>query len=350
MHTMWQDVRYSLRMLGKYPGFTAIAVLTLAMGIGANTAIFSILNAVLLQPLPYPELQRLMAIWGTDSVAGETHRAFSYPDADLRNQSHTLEAVAAFDDGTFTLTGSGEPYHVHVGIVSANLLWVLPVAPELGSGYAATDDKSGTRVVLLSHAIWKTRFGGAPGILGQSILLDGQKYSVAGIMPASFQFPLNSSPADMWTTMAVVAVSSDGNPPITTERGAHFLGAIVCGIFAAAGLILAVVGLYDVMFYTVAQRTHEMGVHVAIGARKQDILKLVLAQGVGLTLAGIVIRVLGSLALTRFIHSQLFGVAPTDPRTFVDVVIVLLGVTAAACYFPERQATHVDPMVALRYE
>ena len=227
MDTLWLDIKYGIRMLGKKPGFTAIAVLTLALGIGANTAIFSILNAVLLRPLPFPEPHRLVTLWGTDVRNGELHRPLSYPDfVDFRAQNHSLEGVAAYDDGTFTLTGRGEATQLHGGIVSANLLSVLRVAPEVGGGFGPADDQPGTRVVLLSHALWKAKYGGDPSIVGRSITLHERPYTVLGVMPATFQFPLNSLPFDLWTTMAVEMNASDGEKPITSERGAHFLMAI----------------------------------------------------------------------------------------------------------------------------
>jgi len=227
MEIFSQDIKYGFRMLSKKPGFTAIAVLTLALGIGANTTIFSILNAVLLQPLPFPEPARLVAVWGTDARNGEFHRPLSYPDfADYRAQNRSLEGVAAYNDGAFTLTGRGEPLQVHGVSASANLLAVLHVAPELGSGFSSTDDQPGARVVLLGHALWTARYGGDPSIVGQTITLDERPYTVMGVMPPGFQFPLDTAPIDLWTTMAPQMISSDGDKPITSERGAHFLGAI----------------------------------------------------------------------------------------------------------------------------
>ena len=224
METLWQDIRYGLRMLGKNPGFTVIAIVTLALGIGANTSIFSILDAVLLKPLSFPEPQRIVAIWGTDSKNGETHRPISYPDfADYRNQNRTLESLAAYTDATFTLTRNGEPLRLHGGIVSASLLSVLRVTPEIGPGFMAADDQPGTRVVLLSHSLWTSRFGGDPAVVGRSIVLQARPYKVVGVMPASFQFPLDGEAVDIWTTMAVEMVSDDGDKPITAERGAHYL-------------------------------------------------------------------------------------------------------------------------------
>jgi putative ABC transport system permease protein len=227
MHALWQDVRYGLRMLAKSPGFTAIAVITLAVGIGANAAIFSVVDAVLLKPLPFSEPNRLVAVSGRDLRNGEKGRALSYPDfADLRAQTRTLDSVAAYDQDTFTLTGNGEPQQIQAGVISADLLTVLRATPMIGRSFVSGDDQQGTRVVLLSHAMWKSRFGGDPNIQGKPIQLNGQMYTIAGVMPPQFQFPLNAEPMDLWTTMAVEMVDPGGDKPITDERGAHFLTAI----------------------------------------------------------------------------------------------------------------------------
>ncbi|MGA2419949.1 MAG: ABC transporter permease, partial [Candidatus Acidiferrum sp.] len=228
MQAIWQDVRYGLRMLAKAPGFAAVAIFTLALGIGATTAIFSVVHAVLLQPLPFPEPDRLVAAIGTDARNNERGRPLSYPDfADLRKQSRTLESLAAYDAVDFTLTGGGEPLHVHCEAVSASLFDVLHVTPVLGRAFSATEDQAGTHVVILSHGLWKDRFAADPNIAGKSVRLDGELYNVVGVMPADFQFPLASEPRALWTTMAGMLTAAPGDDkPIAEQRGAHFLGAI----------------------------------------------------------------------------------------------------------------------------
>jgi putative ABC transport system permease protein len=216
----WQDIRYGLRMLAKSPGFSAVVILTLALGIGANTAIFSVVSAVLLQPLPFSQAARLVAVQGVDLRSGETGRPLSYPDfTDLRTQSQSVEGMAAYDTSTSTLTGQGEPLHVDVGVVSASLLGVLRAMPMLGREFAAAEDKPGTHVVLLSHRLWKARFGGDPKVIEKQLVLDGKSYVIAGVMPPEFQFPLDSQPMDLWMTMAV-----EGE--YQAERGSHYLSAI----------------------------------------------------------------------------------------------------------------------------
>lgn len=220
MLMLWQDIRYALRMLAKSPGFTGVVILTLALGIGANTAIFSVVSAVLLQPLPFSQPDRLVALRGIDVRTGETGRPLSYPDFfDLRAQSQSLESAAAYDSSTSTLTGTGDPLHVEVGVFSASMLGVLRAKPMMGRDFVATEDKPGSHVALLSHRLWVTRFASDPAITSKQILLDGKSYAVAGVMPAEFQFPLDSRPMDLWMT---IAVESDN----LAERGSHYLSAI----------------------------------------------------------------------------------------------------------------------------
>ena len=227
MHTLWQDLRQGLRAMAKSPGFTFVAMLTLAVGIGANTAIFSVVNAVLLRALPYPDSQRLVALWGVNDRTGDSRRALSYPDfEDFRAQSRTLESAAVYNDDTATLTGIGEPLHLHNGVVSAALFHVLGVSPQLGRRFLPEEDNPGTRVTILSDRLWRERFGADPAILGRALTLNGHSYTVVGVLPPAFQFPLESDPEDLWTTMAVYRVSEDSDKPMTEQRGAHWLQGI----------------------------------------------------------------------------------------------------------------------------
>jgi putative ABC transport system permease protein len=221
MLMFWQDIRYGLRVLAKSPGFTCVVVLTLALGIGANTAIFSVVSAVLLQPLPFPQPERLVGVHRVDLRTGEKVWSQSYPDfADLRAQSKSLEAAAAYDESSTTMTGMGDPLHLAMGIFSADMFKVLQVRPILGREFTAEEDKPGTHVALLSYHLWKTRFGGDLKITNKQIVLDSTPYVVAGVMPAEFQFPVDSQPMDLWATMAVEGADSQ------EARGSHFLGVV----------------------------------------------------------------------------------------------------------------------------
>ena len=228
MNSLWQDIRYALRVLAKQPGFTLIVVLTLALGIGANTAIFSVVNAVILEPLPFPESKQLVEVKGVDIRAGEIQRPLSYLDfVDYRAQNRSLESVAAYDKNTFTLTGNGEPLHIEAGVVSADFFHVLRASPMLGRPFGADDEKPGTRVAILSHQLWQSRFGANPAIVGSSITLDTKAYAVVGVMGSDFQFPLSAKPLDLYTTVAVQMVASNpSDEPITAQRGAHYISAV----------------------------------------------------------------------------------------------------------------------------
>jgi predicted permease len=227
MNSLWQDIRYAFRVLAKQPGFAAVVVLTLALGIGANTAIFSIVNAVILEPLPFSESQRLVAIQGTDAHLGDMHRTLSYPDfGDFRAQNRTIESTGIYDRSTSTLTGSGEPLHIDASVVSANIFDILRAQPLLGRTFIASEDQPGTRVAILSHHLWASHFGANPDIVGRTITLDSKAYTVVGVMPANFQFLLTAQAPELWTTVGVEMVGNGTDPPITSERGAHFLSVI----------------------------------------------------------------------------------------------------------------------------
>jgi len=227
MLNLLQDVRFGLRMLAKKPGFTAIAILTLALGIGANTAIFSVVNTVLLKPLPFPEPERLVSITGIDIRTNEIGRALSYPDfRDMHEQNRTLQGAGAYSDATFTLTGAGEPRHLRGYAITADLFATLGVKPELGRMFAASEDAPGVHVVMLSHGLWNGAFASDPNIVGRAIQINGEPNIVAGVMPASFQFPVGGDAQDIWTTMAVYMNSTGGDKSMAESRGAHFLASI----------------------------------------------------------------------------------------------------------------------------
>src|SRR5918997_67329 len=199
MRTLLQDVRYALRTLSKSPGFAVVSVLALALGIGANTAIFSVVKAVLLSPLPYPEPGRF--VW-----VRETHREIPDEPAsapnynDWRTQAKSFEGLAAYADTALTLTGEGvEPERVPGALVSGNFFEVLGAAPALGRGFTAEEEVSGKhRVVVLSHGLWQRRFGARPEALGQTLIIGGNPYTVVGVAPPGFKTPVMEKPAQLW--------------------------------------------------------------------------------------------------------------------------------------------------------
>jgi predicted permease len=198
------DVRYALRQLRRNPGFTAVAVLTLGLGIGANTAIFSVVNAILIRPLPYRSPDQLVHIWETDLKSQTSQVPPSYPDfRDWRAQNHVFEAMAAYNWATFTLTGSKEPMHVSGLITSANLFSLLGAKPALGRLFLPEEEQPGQRVVILSHHVWRQQFNSDPGVLGRTVQLNRMGFVVVGVMPAGFQFPIQAEPMDLWVARGI---------------------------------------------------------------------------------------------------------------------------------------------------
>ena len=227
MGAVIQDFKYALRMLRKAPAFTAIAVITLALGIGANTAIFSMVNSVLLKPLPYPEPDRLVSVSGLNTRLGEKGRALSFPDIeDLQKQNTVFEHVSAYTGGSATVTGAGEPLHVAAAVVSAETFSTLKVMPVLGRTFAAGEDRPGNYVVILSNEFWKKQFSAEPSVIGRAIALDGRSYTIIGVMPTGFAFPLDDEPPQIWTTLSAIATSENGDKALPEQRGAHFLECI----------------------------------------------------------------------------------------------------------------------------
>src|SRR5499426_3463446 len=224
LETLWQDLRFGARMLLKQPGFTLIAMLTLALGVGANTAIFSVVNAVLLRPLPFREAGQLVMLGTVDTREGDRLSAVSYPNfVDWRAQSGSFERSAAFRVRSFTLTGSGEPARLNGVVASAELFALLGVSPSLGRSFRAEEDNAGASVVILSHGLWRRRFNSDPQVIGRNVTLDGLSAVVVGVAPSDFQFPVEAEPADLWTT---IAHDATGDNPMTAHRGLCYLRVI----------------------------------------------------------------------------------------------------------------------------
>ena len=195
MNTLFQDLRYGARMLFKNPGITFVVILALALGIGANTAIFSVVDAVLLRPLPYPESDRLVFLNETSKAMDEI--SVSYPNfTDWRNQNQVFENIGVYNRDSYNLTGVGDAERIITGQVSADMFAALRVQPALGRLFTNDEDKpGGTPVVLLSYPLWQRRFGGQASILNQQLMLNNKSYTVIGIMPENYQFP---SRVEMW--------------------------------------------------------------------------------------------------------------------------------------------------------
>jgi MacB-like periplasmic core domain len=231
VETLAKDIRNAIRNLLNARGFAVVAVVTLALGIGAPTAMFTVINALLLRPLPFRDPDRLLALGEFDTrreAVGIPGGNLSYPDcADIRSRNHSFEAVAAYHHQEYVATGIGEPRHVEVENVSAALFDLLGKRPALGRTFRTEEDQPGHHVVILSDAFWRAHFNADPGAVGRSITLGGRAFTVIGVMPRGFQFPIRAKSRDMWLTFSREAeVDSPDDTPLTAQRGNHSLNAI----------------------------------------------------------------------------------------------------------------------------
>jgi predicted permease len=228
---MLTDIRYGLRQLFKHPAFTIVAVLTLALGIGANTAIFSVVNAVLLKPLPFPEPNELVAVGGIDlneTVSSPKLSSMCYPDFfDFRDQNRSFTGLTVYRDLNLALVDEQEAQSVRGEKVSGEFFDVLGVKPIMGRGFARADEQPGGGPdgfkVVLSYGFWQAHFDRASEVIGRVLMLDGRPHTVIGVMPQGFQFPIQTDPIEMYITLAEDASSPDGSTPYTQQRGSHSL-------------------------------------------------------------------------------------------------------------------------------
>jgi putative ABC transport system permease protein len=222
-----RDIRYALRQLRKTPGFTFVALVTLALGIGATTAIFSVVDAVMLKPLPFPTADRLVQVISVIAATGHGSVASYLDFADMRARNHVFEEMAAFHMADFTLTGRSEALHLQGAVVTPQFFSLLGAAPALGRSFLPTEDKpgatNGNDPVILSDSLWRQEFGAETSIVGRTIHLGAQPFTVVGVMPRGFEFPLQTQPIELWTT---IAVDARGAEAMTAQRGAHYLDVI----------------------------------------------------------------------------------------------------------------------------
>ena len=234
MNGLIQDMRYALRQLRKSPGFTLVAVLTLALGIGANTAIFSVVEGILLRPLPYHDSNQLARIWSTSNRSSSD--VSSYPDfKDWADQNHSFQQMAAYRPQSFNFSGGDRPERIRGLLITANFFELLDVKPMLGRSFSRDEHELGrNHVVLLSSALWQSHFAGDPGVLGRSVKLDDQSYTVIGVLPSSFDFPPDEAkggvvlplPPDMRRTHGFLYVFGRLKPDATLLSAQADLGAV----------------------------------------------------------------------------------------------------------------------------
>ncbi len=218
---VWNDARFALRILRKTPSKTALLVLTLALGIGANTAVFSVIHSILLQPLPFPDAARLVLLHQANRVQAG---GVSYPHfKDWREQSRSFENMAVYSYDSAILTRGGESTRVFGATVSANLFDALRVSPSRGRLFRPDEDRwgsgDGSHPVVISDRLWHSRFQGDADIVGKPMVLDAKEFRIIGVIPALFAFPIQSDPADYWITVAADADPSRYGGSIPTSRG-----------------------------------------------------------------------------------------------------------------------------------
>ena len=411
MHTLLQDLRFTLRQLRKSPGFALTTILTLALGIGATTGIFSLVNAVLLRPLPFPESNRLVSILHENYVGGAVSpTSVSYPDFfDWRAQSRSFSAMASYRDQQFTLTGAGDAQNLQGETVSSEFFDSLGIHPELGRDFLRADENPGQRVVILSHELWRSTFESRADIVGNTITLGGRSYTVAGVMPEGFAFPIQNPTPQLWATLASDAVDSDGGKPATQNRGEdmltvvgrlkpgvtveqaraeislidrnlaaqypetnkHLLSAHVVTeleslvgdtrpalriLFAAVSvlLLIACANVAGLLLARSSKRRAEIALRAALGASRAEIVRQVLVESLMLSALG---GALGLAFSTLFLKVMLRFVPQNLPRLdtiTVDATVLAFTVLASLAtgllfgVLPAWRMSRIDPSLALR--
>jgi putative ABC transport system permease protein len=405
---VWRDFLYAVRQLRKNPGYALTAILTLALGIGATAAVFSLVNAVLLRPLPFPESDRLMWLSQQDhSLPGAATESLSYPDYfDWRAQNHTLSGLASYLGSGVTLRTGAGARRLDTQIVSSNFFDVLGVAPIAGRDFGWADEKPGNRAVMLSYELWESEFGSARSVIGSSIDIDDHSYTVAGVMPKGFRFPLGNPAPALWKSLAedlegkdpraaqrgfdVLGVIGRLRPGVTPEQARADLSVIAADLarqypdsnkqyysalvkpqiefltgdvrpamrllFGAVALILLLVcanvaGLILARGYS---RGAEFAVRAAIGAGKAIIIRQVLVESVTLFVcggaAGVALAAGSLRAATRFIPVEIprAEMANLDARVLLFVLMVSLVTGVLFGTFPALRVSLSAPHGGLR--
>ena len=375
MDTLLQDIRFGLRQLRRTPGFTLAAVLALALGIGATTAIFSVLDRVVLRPLPYPDPDRLTMVWEVNDSKGLPHERISPVNfGDYHALTHVFEDAAAWWYPQLTLTETGhEPLRVNAIETTPNFFHVLGVQPALGAGFPKTPAYSRETIAVISHRLWRERFGGDPSIVGKSIALNGPLFTVVGVMPQGFQYPNDT---DVWhritwdvtqhsrgahfmeslfrlkpgmtpeaantelralaKRLGVENPSTNGEYsaraiPLATEIVGFFRPALFA-LFGAAGFLLVITctNVASLLLARATVREREVAVRAAIGASRGRLVRQFLTESVLLAMVGTALGVLVAVAAVKALVATTPVELPRLAGVGVDLRMLLFAVVMAA--------------------
>ena len=396
MHALWQDVRYGLRILAKNPGFTVVAVLTLALGVGATTAIFSVVYGVLLRPLPYTHPEQIVHLW---EMSDEGHRMnFADPNfADMQSQNHSLQGIAEYGNSLESVSGGKEPSRTMVAYVSRDFFTVMGVHPAIGRSFAPEEQRNNApATALVSYAYWKQSLGGTQDLSSVHLKLEGQAASVVGVLPAGFRFPDNT---DIWIAREIIATLPsrsahnwnviarlrEGTPvtasrveltgiaqrlkqqfgndtamvgvamePLREAMTSDVRPALII-LFGASGflLLIACANVVNLMLAQAAGRERELSIRAALGAKRNRLIRQFLTEAFLLSTIGGVLGVLaavwglnGLLAIAPGNLPRLEEVGVNVPVLVFSLAVVFL-VAVGLGVFSAVRATSGDPRAAL---